>query len=137
MFKQFYVLTSLLILVFTPLAHAGDISPESIRGATTIDVNQARALFEQEVLFVDVRKDQDWEAGRVPGAVHLNLKETYSEANLLKEISKDAKVVIYCNGEKCLRSSKACAKAVDWGFTDVHYFRNGFPSWKLAGLPVE
>jgi rhodanese-related sulfurtransferase len=39
-------------------------------------------------------------------------------------------------GPRCLRSSKACVKAVGWGFEKVYYLREGLPGWKAAGYPV-
>lgn len=112
-------------------------SPLEIAGATTISVAEAKALFDSGVIFIDVRKDSDWEAGRVPGAVHLELKKVLSAESLGEIIAMNDTVVIYCNGPKCMRSSKACAKAVEWGFTNVRYFRGGFPDWQSAGYPVE
>ncbi len=131
---------SFLFLTFliTASASAADVSPMTISGATTVTSAEAKALFDSEVLFVDVRKDSDWDAGRVPGAVHLdNKKGVFTEASLSAEMGKDEKVVIYCNGEKCPRSSKGSKQAVDWGFTKVFYFRDGMPAWKSAGYPVE
>ena len=117
---------------------AGTLSPTSIDGAVTISVEEAKELFDSEVLFVDVRKDSDWDAGRIPGAIHLdNKKGVLSEASLSSEVGKNEKLVMYCNGPKCMRSSKGSASAVSWGFTDVYYFRGGFPAWKDAGYPVE
>jgi len=135
-----YLTLSFIILLFsiTTAATAGDkISPASIDGATTVDTAKAKALFDKGVIFIDVRKDKDWGAGRVPDAVHIELKKVLSEATLSKEVKKDQEAVIYCNGEKCMRSSKASAKAVGWGFTKIYYYRDGFPAWKAAGHPVE
>lgn len=131
---------SFIILLFslTATATAGNkISPANIDGATTVDTAKAKALFDKGVIFVDVRKDKDWNAGRVPDAVHIELKKVLSEATLSKEVKKDQEAVIYCNGEKCLRSSKASARAVGWGFSKIYYYRDGFPAWKAAGHPVE
>ena len=50
---------------------------------------------------------------------------------------KDEAVVMYCNGHNCMRSSKASAMAVGWGYSKIYYFRDGFPAWKDAGYPVE
>ena len=75
--------------------------------------------------------------GHIPGAAHVELKEVFSEAALSRVVGKGAEVVIHCEGPKCLRSSKASAKAVSWGFTKVYYFRDGFPAWRAAGYPVE
>ena len=131
------LLSALALAVSAPLSAHAEVSPTSIDGATTVDTAQARQLFDQGVAFVDVRKDSDWEAGRVPGAIHLELKKVYSSDALAEEVQKDEPLVLYCNGEKCLRSSDASQKAVEWGWTKVHYYRDGFPAWKAASLPVE
>ncbi len=117
---------------------AGDeISPMSVKGATTVTTEQAKKLFDDGALFLDVRKDKDWNAGRVSDALQLNIKTNFSEESLSAEMGKGDPVVIYCNGERCLRSSNAAIKAVSWGFTHVYYYRDGFPAWKNAGYPVE
>jgi len=116
---------------------AGEISPLQIAGATTIRSAQAKDMFDKGILFVDVRNDADWDAGRIPGALHLDLKTTFSEASLSAAAGKDEQIVIYCNGEKCLRSSEGSAQAVGWGFTSIFYFRDGFPAWKAAANPIE
>lgn len=129
----------ILILLFSlsSLTNAEEVSPQTVSGATTVDAAAAKALFDDGVIFIDVRKDKDWEAGRIPDAVHIELKSKFNEAALLEEVEKSEKLVIYCNGEKCMRSSKASAQAVGWGFTQVYYFRDGFPAWKEAGYGVE
>ncbi len=124
------------VFAFVP-AQAAKVSPTEIQGAQTIDAAKAKELFDRGVTFVDVRKDSDFESGRVPGAVHIELKKKLSADSLGAAVKKDQEVVIYCNGPKCMRSSKACAKAVAWGYSKVYYFRTGMPSWKEAGYPVE
>lgn len=125
-------------MLISSLCFAGDkISPETIAGATTINVERAKALFDEGVIFIDVRKDKDWEAGRIPDAAHIELKKKLSEASLLEETGKADKVVFYCNGTSCLRSSKASTQAVGWGFKQVFYFRDGYPAWKTAGYSTE
>jgi len=113
------------------------VSPTTVDGATTVNATEAKALFDKGTLFVDVRSDKDWAAGRIPDAVHIELKKIFSEATLGKEMKKDEPVVIYCNGPSCLRSSKASVSAVGWGFSKVYYFREGYPAWKSAGYPTE
>jgi len=126
------------ILLFALSAHAADkISPQTIAGATTVDTAKAKALFDDGALFVDVRSNKDWGAGRIPDAAHIELKKVFNEATLSKEAGKDEVIVIYCNGESCLRSSNASAQAVGWGFAKINYYRDGFPAWKKAGYPVE
>jgi rhodanese-related sulfurtransferase len=112
-------------------------SPMSVPGATTVSAAEAKALFDKGVVFVDLRSDKDWQAGRIPDAVHLELKSAFNEAALAGLVQKGDPVVLYCNGESCLRSSEASVEAVKWGFTKVHYFRDGLPGWKAANYPVE
>lgn len=135
--RQFLALIGLLALLAPITLMAVESAPESVKGATTIDAAKAKALWDEGVLFVDVRPDKDWEAGRIPSALHLDLESDLSEEALLEEVGKDEAMVVYCNGVKCMRSSKACAKAVAWGFTKVRYFRGGLPDWRAAGYPVE
>lgn len=125
-------------LSFSAATMAGDkVSPETVKGATTVNAAQAKAMFDKGTVFVDVRSDKDWAAGRIPDAVHLELKKVFNEASLVAVVKKDQDVVFYCNGHSCLRSSEASEQAVGWGFTKVHYFRDGVPAWKDAGYPVE
>ena len=126
-----------LMFAATGAVVAKEPSPESVAGATTVDASKAKELFDKGVLFVDVRSDKDWAAGRIPDAVHIELKKVYSEDTLGKEAKKADAVVLYCNGHSCHRSSKASAKAVAWGYSNIYYFRDGFPAWKSAGYPVE
>jgi rhodanese-related sulfurtransferase/tetratricopeptide (TPR) repeat protein len=113
-----------------------EVSPTEIAGATTIDAVAAKAMLDRDVPFVDVRADEEWNTGHIPGALHLDSDDAFSEASLSAVVGKNQEVVIYCMGPRCLRSSQACAKAVSWGFTQVRYFREGFPAWKAAGFPI-
>jgi len=125
-----------LLTLFAGVVAAKE-SPLSIDGAITVDTAKARQLFDQGVAFVDVRKNSEWDAGRVPGAIHLDFKSNYSSDALAAEVPKQEQVVLYCNGAKCLRSSNASAKAIEWGWTRVYFYRDGFPAWQAAGHPVE
>ena len=123
---------------FAPASFAGDeVSPMTVDGAKTVSAAEAKTLFDKGVLFLDIRKDKDWAAGRVPDAIHIELKKKLNEDSMSAEVKKDQEVVIYCNGPKCMRSSKASKMAVDWGYSKVYYFRGGLPAWKVAGYPVE
>ena len=112
-------------------------SPMSVSGSETVDAAKAKSLFDKGVIFVDVRSDKDWDAGRIPDAVHLELHHNFDEAKLTAVVAKDKEVVFYCNGEHCLRSSEAAEQAVGWGWKKIYYFRDGFPAWKSAGYPAE
>ncbi len=123
-------------LVSGPAARAQE-SAVQVAGATTVDAAAAKALFDKGVRFVDVRTNELWKVGHIPGATHLELFTAFKKDKLAKVASRDQPVVIYCAGPGCKRSSKACVKAVSWGFRKVYYFRTGFPAWKAAGDPSD
>ena len=89
------------------------------------------------VVFIDVRSPRLHSRRHIPGAVHLDLKDTFDEESLAMVAKKDQQLVIYCSGIKCSRSSTASAEAVSWGYTKVHYLRGGIVDWRNAGYPVE
>ena len=112
-------------------------SPLTVEGARTVNATEAKALFDKGVTFVDLRTDAAFDAGRIPGAVHLEFKTNFTDETLGKEAKKDQEVVLYCSGPTCMRAPEGSKKAVSWGFTKVFYYRGGFPSWQKAGYPVE
>lgn len=128
-----------LILVFTPVQvmAAKKISPETVAGARTISTTEAKRLFDQGAAFLDVRSSRDWEAGRIPGAVHIELKKKLNEESMAELFAKDRPIVIYCNSIGCMRSSKASKMAVSWGYQKVYYYRLGFPDWKGNGYAIQ
>ena len=132
---------ALFLLPFAALADY--VSPETVAGSTYVSAADAKALFDQGVPFIDVRVVADYEAGRIPEAINLTIQRdeassVFTESSLLDAIgSKDAQVVMYCNATACWRTEEAVKRAVSWGFTNVHYYRLGFPSWRDAGYPVE
>jgi len=73
-------------------------APKSIEGVTLVDAAAAKALLDKGAIFVDVRTPDLWEAGRIPGAVWLELFTDYNEASLQKVANKNDDVVIYCMG---------------------------------------
>ena len=135
--NKFQPLFLSILFVFAIGSAQAKESPATVAGAKTVNASEAKALFDKGTLFVDTRSNKDWAAGRIPDAVHIELKKVFSEATLGKEAKKADPVVFYCNGVSCMRSSKATAKAVGWGYTNVYYYRLGFPDWKAAGYPTE
>ena len=117
-------------------------SPTSVAGAETVSTKQAYDLWRDRVTFVDVRSNTDWDAGRIPGARHINNDpggevQNLSASRLSEIAAKDDPLVIYCNGVGCDRSSWGAALAATWGWSEVYYFREGYPAWETAGYPVE
>ncbi|NOR80702.1 MAG: rhodanese-like domain-containing protein [Methyloprofundus sp.] len=131
-----------LVLLFSSLLVAESVwakspAPEQVDGAVTVSTKRAKALMNQGVTFIDVRRVTDYQSSHIQWAVHLDLKLDLTEAALLSVVKKYQPVIFYCNGDMCQRSALASEKAVTWGWMKVYYYRGGFPDWKKSGLPLE
>jgi rhodanese-related sulfurtransferase len=127
-----------LILALTLVIVQFVVNPaQAFENGEIVSIKTAKELFDRGVLFVDVRNNGDFKSGHIPGAIHVNVRESTFEAKLVKVAKKDQEVVIYCRGSSCTRSPLAISKAKSMGFEKLYYFREGYPGWKSAGHPIE
>ncbi|RRJ84406.1 rhodanese-like domain-containing protein [Aestuariirhabdus litorea] len=112
-------------------------SPFKVIGATTINVHQARQLFDAGAVFVDVRSDRQWRWGHIKGARHLELRRDFGKLFYPGYLNRDTPLVIYCNDLDCKRSAFASYLAARWGYTQVYYFRDGYYSWLAWDMPIQ
>ena len=108
-----------------------------VDGATRIDAVNAKKLYDQGAVFIDVRDAGSFARQHIPGAHNLDLNLDFELENLSQLISKEKPVVIQCWMEICSWAAYACAKAVLWDYRQVYYFAGGIHSWAAAGYPVE
>jgi len=137
--KVCVVLISCFISLGLTAAQASKVSPLEVPGAKSVNVQQVKELWMQGVLCIDPRSNADWDAGRIPGALHMVSKSPeYNADTALAATGRfDAPIVAYCNAENCLRAADLARDLVSWGFSNVYYFRDGFPAWKNAKYPYE
>ena len=89
-------------------------------------------LADGSILLVDVREQNEWDAGHIPGAV-LNPLSTFDPAALPKADGK--RVVLHCRSGK--RSVTALGLAQANGRSDVKaHFGGGMLGWEAAGEDV-
>jgi rhodanese-related sulfurtransferase len=137
-FTAFIIAACLLLSV--DVANAADTgyrSPEHAEGATTINVDEAKWMFDEGVTFIDVRNPRFFARRHVPGAHHLDMKGRFTRESLASVAEKDQPIVIYSSGIKCGRAYRAAVQAVSWGYTRVYYFRGGIVDWKDVHYPIE
>ena len=85
------------------------------------------------VTVLDVRPEDEYRAGHVPGALNITLSELDSH---LTELNDDHEIVAYCRGAYCVLSFEAVA-ALRMRGLNARRLEEGFPEWRVAGLPVE
>ncbi len=140
MFKslRYIVLVAGLCLVppLTAEESAKWVSPETVAGTETVDLEQAKQMHADGVVFIDVRSPRQYRKRHIDGAINLYIKDRFNQENLLKHVARDKPLVIYCNGISCSLSYRAAEKAVGWNFTQVKYFREGIFAWRRDGNPL-
>ena len=81
---------------------------------------------------LDVRPEDEFRQGHVPGALNIPLSQLEQR---LAELPVDREVVAYCRGPWCVLSFEAVAVLRQRGY-QVRRLEDGFPEWKVAGFPV-
>ena len=85
------------------------------------------------VTLLDVRPEDEFAHGHLPGAVNIPLAQLELR---LAELPLDREVVAYCRGPWCVLSFEAVSLLRREGHL-ARRLEDGFPEWKVAGLPVE
>src|ERR1043166_352239 len=81
---------------------------------------------------LDVRPQDEFALGHVPGAINIPLGELERR---LAELAPDQEIVPYCRGAYCVLSYEAVARPRTRGFK-ARRREDGLPEWRAAGLPV-
>ncbi|WP_145539675.1 ArsR/SmtB family transcription factor [Yersinia kristensenii] len=88
---------------------------------------------EGSIILLDVRPEDEYRQGHLPGAIHIPVEELESR---LVELSPNQEVVAYCRGAYCMLSEKAVALLRAEG-RQARRWVDGFPEWKAAGHEIE
>ncbi len=85
------------------------------------------------VTVLDVRPEDEFALGHLPGALNIPLSKL---ENRLGELPADREIIAYCRGPYCVLSFEAVAALRARGYL-VRRLEDGYPEWKTAGLPIE
>jgi rhodanese-related sulfurtransferase len=91
-----------------------------------------RRLDAGEVIVLDVRPSDEYEAGHIPAARSIPVEELERR---IAEVPRDRPVVAYCRGRYCLLASEAVETLRKLGYT-ARRLDTGIPEWRLEGHPV-
>jgi rhodanese-related sulfurtransferase len=117
------------------LAEVGQLVRSYVEGEPFDTVTRAelrRRIARGDVVVLDVRPAEEFAAGHIAGAVSLPVEELDAR---LDELPAGIEIVAYCRGPYCLLASRALAMLRERGF-GARRLEDGFPEWRLAGLPV-
>src|SRR5204862_94886 len=98
------------------------------------DASGAQKLLEDGAVLVDVRERDEWEQGRIPGAVHVprgNLESRIEQA----APDRSRPVVLYCAAGN--RSAFAAKTLAELGYHRPVSLAGGYTDWQRNGLPTD
>jgi rhodanese-related sulfurtransferase len=85
-----------------------------------------------DAVVVDLRPDEEYEAGHIAGAISMPLAALEAR---LAELPADVEIVAYCRGPSCALAPQGVALLRRSG-RRARRLEDGFPEWRLAGLPI-
>lgn len=103
---------------------------------TEVSVAEARARLSAnpKVILMDVREDNEWNAGHAAEAVHLG--KGILERDLEKLYpDKNAEIILYCGGG--FRSALSCDAAQKMGYTNVTSLIGGYKALVSAEWAIK
>jgi rhodanese-related sulfurtransferase len=90
-------------------------------------------LSDGNVVVLDVRPEEEYRAGHIPGALSVPVDALEAA---LQTLPRDQEMVAYCRGPYCVFSDEAVAFLRSRGYR-ARRLRQGLPDWRAAGMPVE
>ena len=100
-----------------------------------VDAVRAREVIENDdPVIVDVREQDEWDEGHIPGAIHI--PRGYLESRIEGAApDRSRQILLYCSAGN--RSAFAAKTLQDLGYDESVSLAGGFTDWKRNGFPVE
>ena len=86
-----------------------------------------------DAILIDVRPQEEYEAGHIEGARSIPIEELDKH---LAELPGDRQIVAYCRGPFCAFAHEAVRKLTQAGHA-ARRLEEGWPEWRLASEPAE
>ena len=86
----------------------------------------------KKIVLLDIRPVEEYNAGHLPDALSVPIETLPA---ILKKLSKNKEYVAYCRGSLCVFADDAVQLLKKTGF-NARRLEEGFPDWKLKGLPI-
>jgi rhodanese-related sulfurtransferase len=99
--------------------------------ATGVDPQRAAELIETGGEAIDVRRADEWDAGRIAGARQIEINELQGEA---ESIARGSPIVFYCRSGSRSALAAAAFRQAGW---DAYNLDGGLLAWVAAGLEID
>ncbi|HMF55890.1 MAG TPA: rhodanese-like domain-containing protein [Pyrinomonadaceae bacterium] len=100
----------------------------------TVEETRERMTENTDARLIDVREDNEWQAGHAARAEHLGKGIIERDIETLVP-DKQTELILYCGGG--YRSALAVDVLQRMGYTNVYSMAGGWKAWKESGAPIE
>jgi rhodanese-related sulfurtransferase len=98
-----------------------------------IDASKAKTILEEKsAVWVDVREQNEWDQGRIPGSKLVPLNTLLMAP---RQYLNGDNIVFYC--AHGIRSAVACEVAAAIGVTKIYNLEGGIVNWAAQGYPID
>ena len=127
--KSIFIIVTTFFMLPTACSSGGQVmdGDDMFRSYTRISQEEAKKMMERDDghVIVDVRRQDEFDAGHIPGAICIPNEEIGSEQpEELPDL--DQVILVYCRSGN--RSRQAAQKLFDMGYTNVYEF-GGIIDW--------
>lgn len=128
----------MLLAIALPLRAERPYAPATVAGARNLSAEQVVELIQStpQLVIIDARRSEEHAKGHIEGAISIIDTDLTAASLAAHAPARHQPILFYCNGIRCLRSSNAARKAVEWGYENVHWFRGGWAEWTEKELPI-
>jgi hydroxyacylglutathione hydrolase len=82
-------------------------------------------------IILDVRHDDEWRAGHLPRAIHLDAGRLPLSP---PSVPRDERIIVHCGHAD--RSTVGISLLERWGYQDLVLLDGGYGAWQVAGYPI-
>ena len=123
-------------LIVIALVSALGLSARGSSGGTVTNMNStefSKKITEDSVVVLDVRRTDEFVAGHLAGALHIDVEAANFQSEI-KKLDKSKTYAVYCHsGRRSLVAVDAMKKD---GFTSLINLEGGISDWIATGHPV-
>lgn len=108
------------------------ITDQNIQRVTIEQMDEV--LADPEAVVVDVRNDEKFASGHIPGAIHIHLPKIRSRMN---ELANAKMIVVYSGGWRDRLGAAAVKKMIKLGYKNVFELQGGTNIWVDTGRELK
>jgi rhodanese-related sulfurtransferase len=121
-----------ILLLLSSLLSSTALFAESVPAVSPQQAAEMQA--QQKAVIIDVRENDEWNAGHIVGAIHIPLGEIHERVSELAKYQNQPVITQCRSGARSAKAADILSKA---GFNNVHNMDGGLNAWQKADLKIQ